>query len=216
MDQPGDKKKTSLPAEKPQIIIANRTAEGPQVDAGEALGIGSVEKIRDILFGSQMRDYEKKFAELKERMQEEVAHLREESQKRFEMIEGYIKDEVESMSERLRKEHDERSESFKEILQEQKDTTRALEKKISQLDDELTKHTRELRQQILDKSQSLSEDIRKKRDEAAAALDRATQGLRTSKVNRALLSEIFVNMAMRLTDDGPLISADKTGASSDE
>ena len=216
MDQPGDKKKTSLPAEKPQIIIANRTAEGSQVDAGEALGIGSVEKIRDILFGSQMRDYEKKFAELKERMLEEVAHLREESQKRLEMIEGYIKDEVESMSERLRKEHDERSEAFKEILQEQKDTTRALEKKISQLDDELTKHTRDLRQQILDKSQSLSEDIRKKRDEAAAALDRVALGLRTSKVNRALLSEIFVNMAMRLTDEGTPISADKTGASSDE
>ena len=216
MDQPADKKKTSMPVEKLQIINANRTAEGPQVDAGEALGIGSVEKIRDILFGSQMRDYEKKFAELKERMQEEVAHLREESHKRFEMIEGYIKDEVESMSERLRKEHDERSEAVKEILQEQKDTTRALEKKISQLDDQLTKHTRDLRQQILDKSQSLSEDISKKRDEAAAALDRVAQGLRTSKVNRALLSEIFVNMAMRLTDEGPLRSADKTGASLDE
>jgi flagellar biosynthesis GTPase FlhF len=212
MDQPGEKKKISLPAEKPQIINVSRTAEGPQVDGGETLGIGSVEKIRDILFGSQMRDYEKKFAELKERMQEEVAHLREESRKRFEMIEGYIKDEVESMSERLRKEHDERSEAFKEILQEQKDTTRALEKKISQLDDQLSKHTRDLRQQILDKSQSLSEDIRKKRDEAAAALDRVALGLRTSKVNRALLSEIFVNMAMRLTDEGPLISADKTGA----
>jgi hypothetical protein len=215
MDQTEDKKKTSLPADKPKTD-AKLTVEGSQVDAGEVLGTGSVEKIRDILFGSQMRDYEKKFSELKEWMRQEVAHVREESQKRFGMIEGYIKNEVETLSERLRKEHDERSEGVKEILQEHKDTIRALEKEISQLDDQLIKHTRDLRQQILDQSQSLSEDICKRRDEAAAALDRVAQGLRASKVNRDLLSEIFVGMAMRLTDEGTLNSADKTGASGDE
>ena len=211
MDQTEAKKKTSLPADKPQID-ADMTAGGAQAAAGEALGTGSVEKIRDILFGSQMRDYEKKFSELKEWMHKEVAHLREESQKRFETIEGYIKNEVESLSERLRKEHDERSEGVSAILQEHKDTIRALEKKISQLDEQLTKHTRDLRQQILEQSQSLSEDIYKRRDEAAAALDRAAQELQASKVNRALLSEMFVGMAMRLTDEGTLRSTDKTDA----
>ncbi len=211
MDQTEAKKKTSLPADKPKID-ADMTAGGAQAAAGEALGTGSVEKIRDILFGSQMRDYEKKFSELKEWMHKEVAHLREESQKRFETIEGYIKNEVESLSERLRKEHDERSEGVSAILQEHKDTIRALEKKISQLDEQLTKHTRDLRQQILEQSQSLSEDIYKRRDEAAAALDRAAQELQASKVNRALLSEMFVGMAMRLTDEGTLRSTDKTDA----
>ena len=39
---------------------------------------GNVDKIRDILFGSQMRDYDKKFARIEERLLKETADLREE------------------------------------------------------------------------------------------------------------------------------------------
>jgi DNA repair exonuclease SbcCD ATPase subunit len=215
MSQMEDKKRKSLPAEPPRIVT-NKGANDFQADAGETMGSGSVEKIRDILFGAQMRDYEKKFAELKERMREEIAHLREESLKRFEMLEGFIKNEVESLSERLGKEQNERSDAIKEVLQNHTGTTTALEKKISQLDEQLTKNTRDLRQQLMEQSQSLSEDIRKKRDDASASLERVAKELQNTKVNRADLSEILVGMAMRLADEAEPKAAIETDAMGNE
>src|ERR1700749_3579611 len=52
----------------------------PQVLRG---GAGNVDKIRDILFGSQMRDYESRFARLEEALVKETAEIRETSRRRF-------------------------------------------------------------------------------------------------------------------------------------
>src|SRR5438067_8037722 len=38
-------------------------------------GIGNVDKIREILFGSQIREYESRFARLEERLVDELADL---------------------------------------------------------------------------------------------------------------------------------------------
>jgi len=43
----------------------------------------SVEQIRDIIFGAQMRDYESRFAELGQRLQDSIEDLRKEMEKRF-------------------------------------------------------------------------------------------------------------------------------------
>ena len=42
----------------------------------EAASAGNVDKIRDILFGGQMRDYERRFQELEDRLLEEGAQNR--------------------------------------------------------------------------------------------------------------------------------------------
>ena len=44
---------------------------------------GNVDKIRDILFGSQMRDYETRFARLEETLSKEASELRESTRRRF-------------------------------------------------------------------------------------------------------------------------------------
>jgi hypothetical protein len=206
MSQAEDKKKASSPVDK----LKSDQPEGPVLAptvVGDAAGAGSVEKIRDILFGAQMRDYEKKFSELKERMLGEIGQFREETRKHFETMELYVKKEIESLSDRLTNEQNDRSEAAKELSQDLKDAGRALEKKIAQLDDLHSRNFRDLRQQLLDQSQTLSAEIRQKREEAALALERLAEELRSSKVNRANLSEIFVAMAMRLTNDAALKSA---------
>lgn len=167
MSKAEEKRKKSPPAAKPQS------------DVGEAMGAGNVEKIRDILFGAQMRDYEKRFAHLEERMHKELNDLRDDSKKRFGSVEKYIKSEIESLN----------------------DTTKSLEKKIGKVDEKLSKNSRDLRQQILDQSKSLSDDILKKHGETSAALDRVAQELGNDKADRAALSELFTEMAMRLTND---------------
>jgi hypothetical protein len=76
-----------------------------------------------------------------------------------------------------------------------------LEKKIDKLDEQLVKSSRDFRQQILDQSKSLSDEIHQKHQATAEALAQATQELRSDKVDRSALSELFVEMAVGLSGD---------------
>ena len=80
----------------------------PLADAEAAAG-GNLDKVRDLLFGGQMRDYDRKFARLEERLVKETADLRDEVKKRLAALEAYMKAEVESLSDRLRAEQDGRA-----------------------------------------------------------------------------------------------------------
>jgi hypothetical protein len=74
-------------------------------------GVGNVDKIRDILFGSQMRDYETRFARLEETVIKETTEIRESSRRRFDQLEQYIKREFEALEERFKAEREVRSDS---------------------------------------------------------------------------------------------------------
>ena len=64
-------------------------------------GAGNVDKIRDILFGSQMRDYEARFARLEETLVKETMEIRETNRRRFDQLETYIKREFETVQSRF-------------------------------------------------------------------------------------------------------------------
>src|SRR3979409_1479285 len=83
--------------------------------AEELGGGGNIDKIREILFGIQMRDYEKRFARLEERLLKESGDLREEAKKRFDSLELYIKHEMEALTERLTAEQHARTESLEQL-----------------------------------------------------------------------------------------------------
>jgi len=177
--------------------ISNKS-QLPGVESPEG---GSIDKIRDILFGSQSRELEKKMARLEERLTKESADLRDEIKRRFDSLEGFTKKEIESLSDRLKTEQAERIEVLKEISRELKETGKSLEKKVAQLDEQAVKSQRELRQQILDQSKSLSEEIRQKYESLRGVLDREAQELRKEKTDRSALADLFTELAMRLNDE---------------
>src|SRR5215813_12449769 len=57
----------------------------------------NVDKIRDILFGAQMRDYDKRFARLEDRLMKDAEALRDEMRKRLDALESYVKQEAEAL-----------------------------------------------------------------------------------------------------------------------
>lgn len=165
---------------------ADAKQAAPEIEVGEE---ESVDKIRDILFGSQMRDYERKFSQLEERIMKEVGHLRDEQSKRFDALERSIDREFEALVKRLSGEHDDR-------LAAEQDLSEALASSAEQLRaalDEGLKHTTEaLRKQIDDQSRELSEDIGTRQAETGA--------LQAQKVDRAALSALFNELAARISD----------------
>ena len=86
-----------------------------RVQEAEGAAGGNLDKVRDLLFGGQMRDYDRKFARLEERLVKETSELRDDVKKRLAALEGYMKAEIESLSDRLRAEQDARGGAAKDL-----------------------------------------------------------------------------------------------------
>jgi len=161
----------------------------------------NVDKIRDILFGSQMRDYEKRFARLEETLNKALDTLRDDMTRRVETLSGFVQKEVDSLSQRIKSEKTERSETAKELAQELKDVAKALEKKISAMDEQLSDSQSELRANILEQSKNFASETERLRREAAASLDREVQTLRHEKTDRVALADLLAEFSLRLKDN---------------
>lgn len=179
----------------------NGSSKKTAADSAAEAGGGNLEKIRDILFGAQVHDFEKRFARLEERLLKETADARADTRKRFEALEGFIRKEVESLADRLKSEQGDRAEAVKEVGRELRETAKALEKRLAAQDEQSTKSQRELRQQILDQSKSLTEEIRNRNRETTTTLSRELTELRAEKTDRAALAGFLTDVAVRLTND---------------
>jgi DNA repair exonuclease SbcCD ATPase subunit len=171
--------------------------DGAAPDQGSA----NIEKIRDILFGVQMREYESRFARLEENLLKEAADLRENTRKRFDAMETYLRNEFESLQARLRSEREERANSLRQLSRSMEEIQSALTTKISDLDEQTSQTDRQLRLELLEQSKNFNEDLRHKQEETAALLERRVQELRKGKTDRATLATLFNELAMRLNDE---------------
>ena len=181
---------------------ASTEANQNQADATPALNeANNIDKIRDILFGVQMRDYEKRFSRLEERLLKESHDLRDETRKRFDALETFVRNEFEAMTGRLQSEQRTRDESVQTLSRELQSTGQTFERKLAQFDEQTTRTQRDLRQQILDQSKTLSDEIRQKYEELSALLDREVAELGDAKTDRASLASLFTEVALRLNND---------------
>lgn len=158
----------------------------------------NLDKVREILFGNQIRDTERRFTRLEERLIKELGNVRDETRKRLDALEIYIKQEVDSLTQRLKNEQTERDSQVKAVAEESKNIIISLEKKITQFDEQSTNSQRELREQILNQSKSLQDEIQQKSQEIVALLEREAQELRREKTDRSNLAAMFTELAIRL------------------
>ncbi|ARA93442.1 hypothetical protein AWN76_009925 [Rhodothermaceae bacterium RA] len=175
----------------------------PESDPGS-----NVDKIRDILFGSQMRDYEQRFVRLEERLLKESRELRDEMKRRFDALETYVRQEVETQTKHLREERRERTEAIDELTDEVRGTRTALERRLGRLQEEWTQSESALRQTILDQAKAMTDDLQQQNAALTEALERAVAELRERKTDRAALAGLLQEMALRLTDELHLPGSD--------
>ena len=180
--------------------------EAPQSATEETAGTdqvesGNIDKIREIIFGGHMRDYDKRFTRLEARLIKEGTDLREDTKRRFEVLENFIKREFEALAERLQTEQRHREESTQSLSRALTETGQALEAKLVQFDESSARGQRDLRTQILDQSRSLSEEIRQKHAEMSTALEREVAELNHEKPSRSHLASMFTELAARLNGD---------------
>lgn len=162
---------------------------------------GNVDKIREILFGGQMRDYDKKFNRLEERLLKESAELREDSRRRVEALETFVNKEFAALVNRLQAEQQSREGSVQTMSRELNEAIKSLDAKLTQFYNQSTETQHDLRQQLLEQSKNLNEEIRRKHDDVSATLERELAELNHEKTDRTSLSALFTEVALRLNND---------------
>ena len=196
-----EKRVASVPV-KPTGGIDEAAQSTPEDAAVADQGqIGNIDKIREIIFGGHMRDYDTRFTRLEARLAKESVDLREEAKRRFEVLEMFIKREFEALAERLQTEQRHREESVQSLSRALTETGQALEAKLLQSDEGSARAQRDLRQQILDQSRSLSDEIHQKHVEMSATVEREVANLNQDKPSRSHLASMFSELAARLNGD---------------
>jgi hypothetical protein len=162
---------------------------------------GNIDKIRDIIFGGQMRDYERRFMRLETRLIKESTDLREETKRRFDVLEMFIKREFEALAERLQIEQRHREESVQTISRTLAETAHGLESKLAQSNEVSARADADLRQHLLDQSKSLSDEIQRKHAEISTIVEQEIAHLHDDKPSRTHLATMFTELAARLNGD---------------
>jgi chromosome segregation ATPase len=200
---------SKLSTSKPSLSKRKVMSNGEQKDANhtavEVAGPdsgASVDKIRDILFGSQIKNYEARFARLEENLVRETVELKETMRRRFESLEGFFKSESEALAARLKAEREERTSAFHALEQDLKATHDALGQKIHELDASTAESDSGLRKELMSESRKLLEEIGQRHDSLRSLLERRVGELRHQKTDRALLAALLAEIAAQIGDDG--------------
>lgn len=168
---------------------------------------GNMEKVRDILFGAQLREFDKRLQRIDEKLARDQSEFREDARRRFESLELFVRSEIEALTMSLGAERTEREESLGKSEKVLLDGLKAAERKLGQLEEQLAKVQRELRQQQHEQHSGLREELRVAREQLAASLSREADELRKDKLDRATMAGLLSEVAMRLT--GELPAADR-------
>jgi hypothetical protein len=178
-----------------------RSIKRPQLSPVDFGAGGNLDKVRDLLFGAQMRDMENHFARLEERLQKDIAELKDETRGRFESLEVFLRKEIESLTDQLKTEQDVRQQAVQTLTQELTETVKAFNQRTTQAEEHIVKAQRELRQHILDQSRSLRDEFWDRYRELSEATEHNVQELRAEKTDRATLAVLLTELAMRLGNE---------------
>lgn len=181
--------------------MSDKTESQSGVDMASGTGGANVDQIREIIFGGQMRDYDKRFSRLEETLLKEVAGIRNDTNSRLDALETFMKAELDALNENISHEKTTRESGDKRLDKELDSLGQQLTATATEIKDQMHKGQREIREQLLDQAKTMNADLLKAREELSQAIERAQNELGGDKADRAALASLFTEMAMRLNGD---------------
>lgn len=187
---PKGKKKVTPAEEQPQ----QSASEGPSSGAPDGQ---SVDRIRDIIFGAQMRDYEERFQKLEKKLLQEAQDLRGDVKDRFEELNSALNKEISGLSKHLKDEQGKRSKADAEAARQLRDVQEALQAKLESQGGQTNQLLDQLGQRISKETDRLRADLKSTADKLLNHIE----DLRLAKTDRGALASLLDKMAENLRTD---------------
>jgi len=171
-------KKTEIPKEN------NNDQNDPSIDP-------SLEKVRDILFGEQVRDQNQRYNILNQELTKKVDELRNFTTAQLEI-------QIKENTAQFKNEQSEREQLANEVFVKLDELTHSL----SELDNKLEQTRDELLDNIQAESQRLTEEMHDLHAKTMLHIKERSELLQDEKADRRKLAEMFSEMASNLANDG--------------
>jgi hypothetical protein len=166
--------------------------------SGEVVG---VDKIRDLLFGNQMQEYDRRFSKLEDRFLQRFKDVESETARNLSAFESNAKTQVDSLAGQLREEKDVRADADKEIERTLREQNQALEKRLRSMSDQLSQLERDVGDRLTQQTQALREEIKRKNEDIQHLIEKMFSELSNVKTDRNLLAGLFVEVAKCLNQE---------------
>jgi type VI protein secretion system component VasK len=159
--------------------------------------IENISKIRDILFGNNMNEYEKRFEKLETKLALSVAENKAETDKKMASLEGYFKNEIKILNEKLVEEEDSRKKSDKRIISDIESLEESFKKFKVATADNLSANN----QQLLDLNNAMSDQMTELNRSLINRLDNSSNELQNNKVDRSSLAMMLTDLAYNIAGE---------------
>jgi len=195
---------------KPNEIQKMETPQVPTVSNYEA---NELNKVRDILFGNQMRDIDQKYVALDSRVKSEMQTLIEETRKSVSALENYIKDQFETLqqeisavvknefdqfSTKLDEEKQIRYQSLEKFTLKMNDIDNVIDQKFQELTDKTRQEQLEMNNQVSILTGQLTDDVQKQLTDISNQLIEKNNEWLQSTIKRDMLASLFVEFAEKI------------------
>lgn len=157
---------------------------------------GQLDKIRDILFGRQAKDYDSRFVSLERSVAESTAKLRTDLVARLEALDAKLASGLKDLRKLVRAESKEREAAVEHATSQADARSGDLDKRLEKLGTDLVDASQSITSDLDTRSQQLAELVSTHRDEWKASMDT----MNTDKADRAALAAMFAEFARRLED----------------
>lgn len=196
--------------------MANNTNEPAQQAEGS-----SMEQVRELLFGAQMKEMETHLARQQEKFEHDLGDVNTALKTRLETLENFMKSEISSVLNRIAAEKAERESAQKDVKRNLDEATKAelrerseavtqlakdiqaatevFERKLATLSNSLDTTERELRELLLVESGSLTAKLEERYTQTLDSLKKTSEQIRQDMVHRNMLATLFTETAVKLS-----------------
>ena len=190
-------------------IIADQTpaSNGPP-DSSPAPE--SLDQVRDILFGGQMRMVDARLQGLESRMQQEQASMRAEFTRELANIDDAMKRGIAQLNDQLAGERSKRADDLKVLSSDMRDLVKSLERRHQALEEAVSQADAELRDHLVKQSVAQSADLARTADRLSNQLDQVSTKLQNEKLDTTSLATGLTDFLGRLTSNGYIAAKPKS------
>lgn len=166
------------------------------------VGDQNVDKIREILFGAQIRDYDSRFSQLEQRLVAENEKMGQFLEKRLTGIATATQRELAGLAGQIEEQRKRLAALQEESRSGLESASHQMGERVNDLDDVLARETKALRNDLGEHYNSLIDLVKKTRAGLDESLARQTSELQHGKVARTDLSAMLAELAARLKQAG--------------
>ena len=160
--------------------------------------LGNIDQIRDIIFGSQIRELDTRF----NKIESDLSNLQQDMQNRLDQVKTVLITEMRASNESLEKKLKSLAltsqEEGADVRQQIDRLNRKFSANVEALDESIDKQTTSLRDDLSQTRDKLQEEVRVLKTQVFDELERRFSLLREVKVSRDDMAELLFELGMRL------------------